>query len=155
NDKTVVRTGAGIFYGEPNNLSTEGANFRSSAPRHTEIALQTDNISTPYYVQDGFPVFDNSEIRRGVTMYAFPELRRNLQSYQWFFDLQRTLPGDTLVTVGYTGTRTQNLFGTRNINLPFTPSATVPANQRFIRPQFNAITWHDTFLRANYNALTA
>jgi hypothetical protein len=155
NDKTVIRTGAGIFYGEPNSLSTDGANFRSSAPRHTEIGLNTNFVSTPYFVQQGFPAFDNSVIRPGVTMFAFPERRRNLQAYQWFFDIQRTLPGETLLTVGYAGTKGQNLFASQNINLPFTPSATVPTNQRFIRPQFNGITWHDTFLRSDYNALTA
>lgn len=155
NDKTVIRTGAGIFYGEPNSLSTEGANFRAGAPKHTEITIQSNNVSTPVFVRDGFPAFDNTEIRDGVAMYAFPERRRNLQAYQWFLDLQRTLPGDTLVTLGYAGTNTQNLFAQINVNQPFTPSATIPANQRLIRPQFSSVTWHDTFLRANYNALTA
>lgn len=31
----------------------------------------------------------------------------------------------------------------------------MPVNQRFIRPQFSGVTWHDTFLRSSYNALTA
>ena len=155
NEKTVIRTGAGIFYGEPNSLSTEGANFRSSAPRHTEIALQTNFVETPYFVQEGFPAFDNSIIRPGVSMFAFPDRRRNLQAHQWFFDIQRTLPGDTLLTIGYAGTSAQNLFASQNINLPFTPSANVAANQRLIRPQFNNVSYHDTFLRSNYNALTA
>jgi hypothetical protein len=153
-DKTVIRTGAGIFYGEPNSLSTEGANFRSSAPRHTEIPLQTNFVSTDFFVQEGFPQFDNSEIRRGVNMFAFPELRQNLMAYQWFFDIQQTLPGDVLLTVGYAGTKSQNLFAGRNINLPFTPSATVNANQRFIRPQFSNVTFHDTMNHASYNAFT-
>lgn len=155
NGKTVIRAGAGIFYGEPNSLSTEGANFRSSAPKHTEIAIQNSNVATDIFVNQGFPAFDNSVIRPGVAMYSFPERRRNLQAHQWFFDLQRTLPGDTLLTVGYAGTSAQNLFNTTNVNQPFTPSATVNANQRLIRPQFSSITYHDTMLRSSYNALTA
>lgn len=155
NDKTVIRTGAGIFYGEPNSLSTEGANFRSSSPRHNEIALQTDFVSTNFFVNQGFPAFNNTQILPNVAMYAFPDRRRNLQAYQWFFDIQRTLPGDTLLTLGYAGTKGQNLFASQNINLPFTPSATVAVNQRFIRPQFSSMTWHDTFLHSSYNALTA
>lgn len=155
NDKTVIRTGAGIFYGEPNSLSSEGANFRSSAPKQTEVTLQTDNVKTEYFVNQGFPAFDNSVLRPGVSMFSFPERRRNLQAHQWFFDLQRTLPGDTLLTVGYAGTSAQNIFNSTNINQPFTPSATVNANQRRIRPQFSNITYHDTMLHSNYNALTA
>ncbi len=155
NDKTVIRTGAGIFYGEPNSLSTDGTNYRSSAPRHTEIGINTTFVATDVFVRNGFPVFDNSTIRPGVTMFAFPERRRNLQAHQWYLDVQRTLPGETLLTVGYAGTAAQNLFSAQNVNLPFTPSATVPTNQRFIRPQFNNVSWHDTFLRSSYHAMTA
>ena len=155
NDKTVIRTGAGIFYGEPNSLSTEGANFRSGAPQHTEIALQTNFVSTDYFVKQGFPAFDNSTLRPNVAVYSFPERRDNLMASQWFFDIQRTLPFDALVTIGYAGTKGINLFNGRNINLPFTPSATVAANQRLIRPQFSSVTLHETSLHSSYNALTA
>jgi len=57
--------------------------------------------------------------------------------------------------VGYAGTKTQNIYVGRNINQPLTPSATVPANQRRIRPQFSGVTLSENSLQANYNALTA
>jgi hypothetical protein len=155
NDKTVIRTGAGVFYGEPNSLSTDGANFRSGAPRHSEIALQTNFMTTNFFVREGFPAFDNTTIRPNVAAYVFPDRRDNLAAYQWFFDLQRTLPFDTLVTLGYAGTRGINLFAGRNVNLPFTPSANVPANQRLIRPQFSSVQNHETMLHSSYNAFTA
>ena len=60
NAKTVIRTGAGIFYGEPNSLSTEGANYRSGPPRSQDIAIQTNYQTTPVFVQHGFPDISNT-----------------------------------------------------------------------------------------------
>lgn len=155
NPKTVVRTGAGLFYGEPNSLSTEGANFRSGAPKHAEIAIQQNFETTSFLMKNGFPDFNTSTIQRGVQVYSFPDRRDNLVAYQWFFDIQRTLAFDTLVTVGYAGAKGTNLAAQMNRNLPQTPSATVPANQRLVRPQFSSVTWHDNILHSSYHALTA
>ena len=155
NDKTVIRSGAGMFYGEPNNLSTDGANFRSGPPRQLEIGIQTSFERTGVFVQDGFPPYAISgDVPAGSTVYAFPDLRQNLSAGQWFFDIQRTLPFETLVTVGYMGTSGTHLASTRNVNLPMTPSV-LPVNQRYIRPQFNNVTFHDNMLNSSYNALTA
>lgn len=154
-DKTVIRTGGVVFYGEPNSLSIEGANFRAGAPRHTEIALQTNLMSTNFFVRGGFLVFDNSTIRPNVAAYVLPDRRDNLAACHWFFNFQRSLPFDTLLTLGYAGTRGVNLFAGCNINLPFTPSATVPANRRLIRPQFSSVTAYNTMLQSTYNAFTA
>ena len=76
-------------------------------------------------------------------------------AYQWFFDVQRTMPGDVLLTMGYAGSASSHLDVARNINQPLTPSATIPAVQRRIRPQFNQVILHDNMLNASYQALTA
>ena len=154
--KTVIRSGAGVFYGEPNSLSTEGASFRSGPPRSADIAIQQNFERTTVFVQEGFPAFQlATDIPRGANIFVFPRLRQNLETYQWFFDVQQTLPFDMLVTVGYMGTKGTFLANQRNINQPMTPSATVAANQRLIRPQFNAVTLHENNLNSSYNALTA
>jgi hypothetical protein len=153
--KTVIRTGGGIFYGEPNSLSTEGANFRTGAPRHAEIAILQNFETTNFLMQNGFPAFTTAVIQRGVPMFAFPNRRDNLMAKQWYFDLQRTLPFDTLLTVGYVGTKGTHLAVQRNINLPVTPSATVPAVMRLIRPEFSNVWWHDNMTHSSYHAFTA
>ncbi len=154
--KTVVRAGGGIFYGEPNNLSTEGANFRSGPPKQVEIAFTPNFERATTFVQTGFPDFViGSTIPRGAEIFVFPDFRENLMAYQWFFDVQRTLPMDTLVTVGYAGTKGQFLSAVRNINQPLTPSANVAANQRLRRPEFNGVSMHESMLNSNYHALTA
>ena len=154
NSKTVIRSGGGIFYGEPGSLSTEGANFRSGPPRSQDIAIQQNFETTTVFVRNGFPAFSNTQLLRGADVFVFPDYRGNLYATQWFFDVQRTLPGDFLVTVGYQGTKSTNLHTVRNINQPMTPSATVPANQRLIRPQFNGVNYHENALNAIYHAMT-
>jgi hypothetical protein len=155
-ERTVIRSGAGVFYGEPNSLSTEGSNFRSGLPRNAEITIQQNFETTNTFVRTGFPEFRISEqLPAGSQIFVFPDLRQNLTAYQWFFDVQRTLPFDVLLTVGYIGTKGTFLGSQRNVNLPFTPSATVAANQRLIRPQFSAVTLHENNLNSNYNAFTA
>jgi hypothetical protein len=154
NPRTVIRTGGGFFYGEPNSLNSENANYQPGPPRATEIGINQSFENTNIFVQNGFPslVF-GSTIPRGASIDVFPNLRQNLVAYQWFFDLQRTLPKDVLLTIGYNGSKGTFLAFGQNINLPFTPNATVPANQRFNRPEFNAINVGQTGLNSNYNSL--
>ncbi len=153
--KTVIRTGAGLFYGENNNLSTENGNFRSGSPKHTEIGLQTTPAATTFFVKDGFPTYTPGVVLPNVTVYVFPDFRPTLYAGQWFFDIQRTLPMDMLLTVGYMGTKGTNLSNQRDLNLPLTPHPTIVANQRRARPQFSGITLHENSLNSSYNALTA
>lgn len=152
--KTVIRSGGGFFYGEPNNLGTDNANFVPGAPRATEIAIQNAFETTDIFVQQGFPTiaFGNT-IPRGSSIAIFPDFRENLLAYQWFFDVQRTLPLDILLTVGYNGTKGSFLAWNQNINLPRTPSPTVAANQRLIRPEFNAVSYAQTGQNSSYNSL--
>lgn len=153
--KTVIRVGGGVFYGEPNSISTENANFRSGPPRSTEIALQTNFETTPFFVQQGFPAFAITDtLQRNVDVNVFPQRRSNLYAGQWFFDIQRQLPFDTLLTVGYNGTKGTNLHVIRNVNQPLTPSATVQSNQRLIRPQFAAVNLHENSMNSSYQSLT-
>ena len=153
--KTVLRAGAGLFFGEANSLSTENANFRSGPPKSADIAIQTTPEKTTYFMKDGFPDFNNTVVQKGVTVYVFPDFRPTLYVGQWYFDLQRTLPWDTLLTVGYIGTKGTNIHNIRNINQPITPSATVAANQRLFRPQFSNVSLHENSLNSSYNAMTA
>ena len=44
---------------------------------------------------------------------------------QWFFDIQRELPGDTLLTIGYNGSSTSQIHGSVRINQPLTPHPTI------------------------------
>ena len=109
--KTVVRAGAGMFYGE-GNATNEVSNFRTGAPRQIEVAIQTTPVATNYYLKDGFPTLVTGIVPSGVDASVFPPTRPTLYVSQWFLDLQRTLPWETLLTVGYLGTKGTHLHGT-------------------------------------------
>lgn len=155
NAKTVIRTGGGFFYGEPNSLNTENANFAPGPPRATEIGIQTNFENTNVFVQQGFPtiVFGNT-IPRGASIDVFPDFRQNLLAYQWFFDVQRTLPQDILLTLGYNGTKGTFLAFGQNVNLPFGPDPALNVNQRLRRADFNGINVGQTGLNSSYQSLT-
>jgi hypothetical protein len=154
NPKTVIRSGGGFFYGEPNSLNSDNANYVPGAPRATEIGIQSTFEQANVFVQQGFPTLTfGTTIPRGASIDVFPDLRQNLLAYQWFFDVQRTLPLDVLLTVGYNGTKGSFLAFGQNINLPFGPNPTVPIAQRYLRPEFQNISVAQTGTNSSYNSL--
>jgi hypothetical protein len=75
-------------------------------------------------------------------------------SSQWFFDVQREIPFDAVVTLSYIGTSTKHMVWTRNLNQPLTPGAGA-IQQRRPFPFFGGITLRDPGGNASYNAFTA
>lgn len=151
--KTVIRTGAGIFYGESNNVDG-AARYSTGPPRGIEINAPQGFEQTTLLVRNGFAPLPIGTVPTGVNVNPAPDFLPTMYAAQWFFDVQRILPGDFLFTVGYNGTKGTNLPVTRNINLPATPSATIPANQRFVRPRFNAVNVSENMLHSSYQSLT-
>jgi len=152
-DKTVLRLGGGLFYGENNTIENSGR-FTVGPPRALEINAQQNFERTTIFVQTGFPTLPTGVVPAGVGVSVSPDKLPTLYAGQWFADLQRTLPFDTLLTVGYNGTKGTNLFVSRNVNLPMTPSATAAANTRLIRPQFNAVNLGENMLHSSYHSMT-
>jgi hypothetical protein len=155
-NKTVLRAGAGIYYGEPDNVG-ESARFTTGAPRAGEIALGTFTsfTTTPIFVQEGLPPYQTGVVLPGVGVSPSFDSQPTFYVGQWFFDLQRELPMDTLLTIGYIGTKSTHLWTSRNINQPFTTHPTQNVNQRRIRPQFGGVGLSEASMNANYNSLTA
>ena len=157
NNKTVIRAGGGIYYGEHDNVQAEAARFNTGAPNSNEFDNAQPRDFTDFFVQDGFPASTrtglprpglNAEIKKDGVWPQF-------YAAQWFFDLQRELGFDTLLTIGYNGTSTSQIPGAINVNRPFTPHPTIRWQDRKIRPFFNAVNLRGTlFLNQNYNSLT-
>ncbi len=157
NDKTVIRAGGGIYYGEPDNPQSESARFMTGAPQAGEIGLGnfTSFNSTPIFVQDGLPPFSTGTVLPGVGVSVAFDKQPTFYTGQWFFDVQRELPGDTLLTLGYIGTKSTHLWNGRNLNTPYTPHPSINVNQRRIWPQFGGVSLQEAALNANYNSFTA
>ena len=157
NDKTVIRSGFGIFYGEYDNVQTEMARFATGPPQSNEFTNAQPRDFTDFFVQEGFPPVTRSGLpRRGLNVNvrqdgSWPQF----YGAQWFFDIQREIGFDTLLTIGYNGTATSQIPAAMNINHPLTPHPTIRWQNRAIRPFFNSVSLRGSlFLNANYNALT-
>ncbi|MEZ5391695.1 MAG: TonB-dependent receptor [Bryobacterales bacterium] len=157
--KTVIRAGAGLYYGEANNVQGEQARFFTGAPLANEFNNpQPFNRLSQLIVQEGFaPVTPEGFPRAGLSVStsadgAWPQL----YSGQWFFDIQHELPLDTLLTIGYNGTSTSQMPVGVNINRPVTfGDGSVNVNNRRVRPFFNSVNMIGVqYMNANYNSLT-
>ncbi|MGH9662148.1 MAG: carboxypeptidase regulatory-like domain-containing protein [Bryobacteraceae bacterium] len=155
-EKTVVRTGLGLFYGEADNTQSESARWSNLTPDFTEVVLNTtDNVTPIARVRDGFsPVqlpapapVANTNV--AVTTDAYP----TQYATQWFFDIQREF-GDVLFQAGYQGAKATHLFAGRNINNGG-PHPTIPEIRRRVRPTWNAVDLRDYGANSSYNALVA
>ena len=111
------------------------------------------NVAPAVLVQNGFPLvtLPAKEPVAGTNLEVSRDDYPTQYATQWFFDLQRELPGDILLAVGYQGAKSTHLFGGRNINNGG-PHPTIQANQRRVRPKWNNITLRDNGDNSNYNA---
>ncbi|MGH9626944.1 MAG: hypothetical protein ACRD7E_01055, partial [Bryobacteraceae bacterium] len=142
------------YYGEANSLTNEATHFTAGPPKHIEIPLVQERENTDLIVRNGFPPFVTGFVPEGVNLDTRYDFTPTMYVSQWFFDLQQNLPGDILLTLGYNGTKTTHAAYSRNINDPKTPHPTIQAQQRRIRPEYNAISLVEFAGNANYNALT-
>ncbi|MGH9840405.1 MAG: TonB-dependent receptor domain-containing protein [Blastocatellia bacterium] len=156
NDKTVVRAGAGIYYAQPDGFDSQFSSFFTGPPRANELNFVANNVTPVASLSGGFPDLPvGTTIPNNSSIDVTAIERRTGYSQQWFLDVQRDLPLDIVLTLGYAGAGTRHIFTSRNINAPLTPDPTVLANQRRrLRTNFNAITLRENSSSANYNSFT-
>ncbi len=156
--KTVIRSGFGIFYGQPDAIAHDGdARFYHQPPDFTEIGFPTDRLLQPaLVVSQGFPpgLLPTTVIRENVTVKPALKFIPTQYSMQWFYDVQRELPFDTVLTLSYIGSGTHHLVQTRNLNQPFTPG---PGSIKSRQPwtYFGSIPFRDPLGNSSYQALAA
>ena len=156
-NKTVIRAGVGMFYGEHDNTQGESARFNTGAPNSNEFDIAQPRDFSTFFVQEGFPASTRSGLpRAGLNANVKQDgVWPQFYAVQWFLDLQRELPGDTLLTIGYNGSSTSQIPGNISINRPLTPHPTIRHQSRRVRPFFNNVNLRGAlFLNQNYNSLT-
>ena len=123
--KTVIRTSFGIYY--------------DRIPlRATSNALQRDG--TKYLVvqlsptQAGAPIFPNVLAAQPTTLPTKPNITRvdpnieNSYSEQASVQVERELPGNAVISLGYIHLRTLHIILSRNVNVPTVPASAGIAN---------------------------
>ena len=154
NEKTVIRASAGIFYGE-GDIVTDGSAWSRQVPDFTEIITPTfDNITPVTLVKDGFlPVtLPAAEPLPNTGASASYRSQPTQYASQWFVDIQRELPENTVWIIGYQGSSTHFMQYRFDINNPG-PHPTIPARRRRLRPLRTGVTLGEPGANASYNAL--
>jgi hypothetical protein len=157
--KTVMRAGLGVIYARADSVQTQWARGQNQAPDFLEFTFSTlDRINPRLTLSGGFPAvdFNTTEVPgpNAVGINASNKYLPTQYSQQWFFDIQRELPLDTLLTIGYSGNGTRKLIGGLNYAIPFdvAPSPVPIANRR-LWPFYNSVTVQEPFGNLSYHGL--
>jgi len=144
--KWVFRSGFGIFY------SQDTGNPRFDVARNLagRTRFESDN-NTLYTFQTAFASLAGT-VANVTTPYAFANAydRRTPRTMTYLLNVQRELPGSTVVEFGYLGSLSHHLESLRAVNeaLP----GTTPTATRTPFPEFGRIQLVDDSANANYNA---
>jgi hypothetical protein len=157
-NKTVLRTGYGIVYASGDYLGDDVSRFKNQSPDFVEYGFSTvDRINARLILKNGFPTIQLPATSvpgpQSVGINSQQTYARTQYSEQWFFDIQRELPFDVLMTLGYSGNGSHELYTNRNYDLPFGPSP-LPLATRLIWPYYTAVTRWLPLGNLAYNSLT-
>ncbi|HWT03611.1 MAG TPA: carboxypeptidase regulatory-like domain-containing protein [Pyrinomonadaceae bacterium] len=148
--KTVVRASFGLY-------------FDRVPLRAVSNALQRDG--TKYVVvqlspaQAGAPVFPNVLGAQPTTLQTKPNVTRidpeieNSYSQQFNVQVERELPWDSSLSVGYIHLRGLHLILSRNVNVPRFPASAGVPNLGRPDPNFGNVARFESSGRSRYNAL--
>jgi hypothetical protein len=151
NDKTVVRTGYGIFWNMLERIGSEDQ-LALNPPYliNNNISLPSTATAPLFVLQNGFPAnFLNPaalDLTRVRIRAANPDAP-NANVQQWSFGVQRTLPASLFVEANYVGTKSTHLNTLRNYNQPLNGNGPLPY------PNFGQIEYRDPLGNAVYHGL--
>lgn len=156
-NKTVLRSGFGLIYGQDDSYSSQASRWMNQSPDFVEYSFATlDRINPLLVLQDGFPAVQlpATEVP-GPAKVGINSQSPNMPdqySEQWFFDVQRELPYDMLMTLGYTGIGAHKLIVGLDYDLPYGPAVSTVASRR-IFPFYTGVSRQMPMGNSSYNAL--
>ncbi len=151
-DRTVVRTAYGVFYTH-NELWGVVNRMVAAFPFHVNVGFPTDQIHPNLVVADGFPdgVLNPELQPPNPRTVSFQQNFPAGYTQQWNFNVQRQLPLDMLLEVGYVGNTSVKLASNRNSNQPIPGPGSPRARRRFAEIGF--LQTYEVMGRGNYNSL--
>jgi hypothetical protein len=156
--RTVIRAGAGIFYGDAQ-LGDQYSPANNDASRYTLSAATTPSLAYP------FDPFINPNAALAAAPRSMPRNHANETSQQWGLSIQQAITSRVTLQAGYSGQENYHVFSRTYVNVinPATGQKPFPnLDQIDVRGengvasfhgllttlQFN--NWHGLLLRMNY-----
>lgn len=141
---TVARAGFGLIYSQEDSLGSQAARWINQSPDFVEYSFATtDRINPLLILKNGFPAITLPATSvpgpASVGINVQPANMPDPYSQQWFFDLQRQMPFDILMTVGYQGNGARKLIVPLDYDVPYGPAASSVASRR-IFPYYTSVT---------------
>ena len=154
--KTVIRAGYGIFYVGTFRLPVL-ADPTANPPFYlqNDIRTQVASATSQVVVRNGVPPDAlNPDVIRGRSLVGvWPFNFRNGMTNQWNFNIQQSLPGNSLISLAYVGSNTVHTESSANLNQPEPGPGGINPRRWF--PQFANITTNPAIGGANYQGLEA
>lgn len=148
--KTVIRASFGLYYDRiplratSNALQRDGSKF---------VVVQLSPT------QPGAPVFPNVLALQPATLPTKPNITRidpNIEtsySQQGNLQIERELPGNAVVSIGYLHLRAQHVILSRNVNVPTVPASAGIPNLGRPDPNWGNISRFESSGRSNYDGM--
>ncbi len=147
--KWVVRTGFGMFY------SQDTGNPRFDMARNLAGRTRFESIDPVLYTFDSAFASLAGAKATVFTPYAFANLydRKTPRTMTYLLNIQRELPANALLEIGYLGSQSRHLESLRAVNEAI--PGTTPLLQRTPFAEFGRIQLVDDGANGNYNGLSA
>ena len=115
-DRTVVRSGYGIYYGGVEHIGDRY--LHAGPPFFFQSSFFTDSITPTIVLRDGYP--PGATTANVTNLQTISQDRTNLTPYsqQWNFTLERQLPGELVLDLSYIGSRGIHLLRRIDTNAP-------------------------------------
>jgi hypothetical protein len=152
--KTVIRSGAGVFYGSQGSLGADARPI-NNWPFNRRVTVQSTATRPAIQLSEGLPqsflgVPDTPP--RDLNWAVWERDYKWPTVYQWNFAIQRELPGNLSWTTAYVGSSSNFIFGSYNWNgSPPGPLAT--ERQRRPIPDWNAVNLQTPYGHSSYHGL--
>jgi hypothetical protein len=149
NDKTVIRSGWGLFYTQD---IANSIYFDLGRNLGTRVTLTSD-IGNPSLVWSNAVPGGNGAIAQLPPPYAYSDAYDHATPYtmQYMLNIQRQFGANWALETGYLGSESHHLYGFKNANQAV-PGATGNVSQRLPFPNYGVIQFVDDGFNAVYNS---